>query len=50
MSLFVLIQKVTKKIKKIRFPAHAYPPSTDFQANARSSAKSSFNIKEVMEG
>ena len=36
MSLFVLIQKVTKKIKEIRFPARCYPPNTDFQANARS--------------
>ena len=32
LSLFCLIKKVTKKIKKIRFLARGYPPSTDFHA------------------
>jgi hypothetical protein len=31
------MKKVTKKIKKIRFPAQGYPPNADFQASARSS-------------
>ena len=48
-SLFVLIQKVTKKIKKIRFPAQCHTPSADFQAGARSSIDSALNNKESME-
>ena len=44
-SLFCLIKKVTKKIKKIRFPAHRHPPSADFQACARS-PKNDYSIME----